>query len=749
MNCKQPGCVGEIQDGYCNVCGMAARSPTVAAAKPPSPAPADQASAGASASAVGSSGAKDHRATGSRTTEPSGTGSTARRRGATTRGDTSGRVHLGAGLVEVPPVPYRDPTGVVLSEAIVAESRRFCANCRDPVGRGRDGSPGRSEGFCRTCGTPFSFTPKLAAGDLLAGQYEVAGCLAHGGLGWIYLAKDRNVADRWVVLKGLLDSNDQDAMDAAIAERRFLAQVEHPNIVKIFNFVEQQGSGYIVMEYVGGSSLKDLLAGRREANGGEPDPMPVSQAIAYMLEILPALGYLHGEGLAFCDLKPENVIQTRDSLKLIDLGGVYRLDDESSPVYGTVGYQAPEIADSGPSVASDLFTVARTLAVLCIDFRGFQSTFKYTLPPKEAVPLFAEHDSLYRFFERATAATPDDRFQSAHEMADQLRGILCEIVAAERGKPAPIASTLFTGDLRAEPEGVNWRLLPSPQVSTDDPAAGYLATLVANDPEELIALLRAAPEKTVEVDLRLSHTLINAGEQEQAEQVLARVHADDPWEWRVSWFRGLSGLAGEKPAAARTHFDEVYRALPGELAPKLALGVSLESSSEWPDAAACYEIVSRTDPSYTTATFGLARCRRADADHVGALAAYDRVPETSSSYVEAQTAKIACLTERDGARRPEIAELQLASASIETLPLGPTQRASLTADLLRSTLNLFEEELIEDAPDLVLAGRPLTERDARLGLERTYRSLARAADSPGERIRLVDWANRVRPWSWT
>ena len=56
------------------------------------------------------------------------------------------------------------------------------------------------------------------------------------------------------MLKGLLDSNDQDAMVAALAERRFLAEVEHPNIVKIFNFVEHHGCGYIVMEYVGGST---------------------------------------------------------------------------------------------------------------------------------------------------------------------------------------------------------------------------------------------------------------------------------------------------------------------------------------------------------------------------------------------------------------------------------------------------------------------------------------------------------------
>ena len=69
----------------------------------------------------------------------------------------------------------------------------------------------------RKCGRGYSFSPKLAAGDLVAGQYQVVGCLAHGGLGWIYLARDRNVSDRWVVLKGLLDSGDTDAMSAAVA----------------------------------------------------------------------------------------------------------------------------------------------------------------------------------------------------------------------------------------------------------------------------------------------------------------------------------------------------------------------------------------------------------------------------------------------------------------------------------------------------------------------------------------------------
>src|SRR5262249_49222065 len=147
-------------------------------------------------------------------------------------------------------------------------------------GRTRGDRPGRAEGFCPACGAGFSFTPKLHSGDLVGGQYEVLGCLAHGGLGWIYLARDRNVSDRWVVLKGLLDSADPDAMAAAMAERQFLATVEHPNIVKIYNFVQHGDAGYIVMEYVGGRSLKEIaVTGRREHGG-----LPLPQVLAYGLE---------------------------------------------------------------------------------------------------------------------------------------------------------------------------------------------------------------------------------------------------------------------------------------------------------------------------------------------------------------------------------------------------------------------------------------------------------------------------------
>jgi serine/threonine-protein kinase PknG len=721
MSCRRPGCGGSIEDGYCDWCGLA---------------PARDGALAATSSRPTMAGA----ATADERSQPP-----TRRWGGSARSRPGSRPSLGAGLVAVPPVPARDPLRAVMAEPQVDESRRFCRRCGSPVGRDRDGAGARTEGFCPRCGAAFVFTPKLRAGDVVGEQYEVAGCLAHGGLGWIYLAKDRNVADRWVVLKGLLDAGDEDAMAVALAERLFLAEVEHPNIVKIINFVEREGSGYIVMEYVDGRSLKALLASRRAANGGVPDPLPPAQAIAYVLEILPALGHLHGMGLLFCDLKPDNVIQTRDSLKLIDLGGVYRIGDTQSPVYGTAGYQAPEIEHAGPSVASDIFTVGRTLAALCIDFEGLQSTLRFTLPPASQVALFERYDALYRLLCRATAPDPDERFGSAEEMADQLLGVLREVVADETGTPVPARSRHFTADFRARSDTPDWRLLPALRVATEDAAAGYLATLAAVDPDELIGALRRAPERTVEVDLRLARALIDARAWDETHALLAEIERRDPWEWRVDWQRGVAALAQGRALGAGASFEVVYHAVAGELAPKLALGLCAELAGEPAVAAELYEIVSRTDASYTTATFGLARCRLARGERAAALTAYERVPETSSAHDEAQTARIRCLL----SGRPAIAELRAAAAGIDALALDGEQHARLTAQLLRSALSLVARDAGAEDPAVTLGGRPFVESELRLGLERTYRSLAVVAGTASERIRLVDAANRIRPRTWT
>ncbi|MEV7541522.1 tetratricopeptide repeat protein [Streptomyces sp. NPDC089915] len=479
--CLRSGCPGAYEDMgggevYCDTCGLAPVGAVAAGAEELVSPPTGMTSAARHGDSRGAAGSRGSGRSSASARSASSRSSSSRRsvsgrlsralagarssRSVSVRSSgagtgPSGRSRLGAGLVSVPEVPRPDPSAAVLENPEVPERKRFCsrADCGAPVGRARGDRPGRTEGFCTKCGHPYSFVPKLRAGDVVHGQYEVAGCLAHGGLGWVYLAVDRAVSDRWVVLKGLLDTGDQDAMEAAISERRFLAEIEHSNIVRIYNFVEhldqRTGSldGYIVMEYVGGKSLKEIANERRRPDGRR-DPLPVEQACAYGIEALEALGHLHSRNLLYCDFKVDNAIQQQDQLKLIDMGAVRRMDDEESAIYGTVGYQAPEVAELGPSVASDLYTVARTLAVLTFDFQGYTNVFVDSLPNPEHIEVFHRYESFYRLLVRATDPDPGQRFASAQEMADQLTGVLREVVALQTGRPRPQLSTLFGPETR-------------------------------------------------------------------------------------------------------------------------------------------------------------------------------------------------------------------------------------------------------------------------------------------------------------
>ncbi|MEV6024371.1 tetratricopeptide repeat protein [Streptomyces sp. NPDC052036] len=467
QTCQRPGCEGSYEDVgggelYCDTCGLA---PVVSAKGAVGSVATGVSAGGRDSGGPGSEGSRPSSRTSSRSSQSrrsvSGrltgrsTGRSVSVRSSGSTSGSSGRSRLGLGLVQVPDVPRPDPRAMVLENPEVPERRRFCSrsDCGVPVGRSRGDRPGRTEGFCTKCGHPYSFVPKLHAGDIVHGQYEVVGCLAHGGLGWIYLAVDRAVSDRWVVLKGLLDTGDQDAMAAAISERRFLAEIEHSNIVRIYNFVEhldqRTGSldGYIVMEYVGGKSLKEI-ANERRSSDGRRDPLPVEQACAYGIEALEALGHLHSRNLLYCDFKVDNAIQTEDQLKLIDMGAVRRMDDDESAIYGTVGYQAPEVAETGPSVASDLYTIARTLAVLTFDFPGYTTVHADSLPDPATVEVFRRYESFYRLLVRATDPDPARRFASAQEMSEQLTGVLREVVALQTGRPRPALSTLFGPELK-------------------------------------------------------------------------------------------------------------------------------------------------------------------------------------------------------------------------------------------------------------------------------------------------------------
>jgi serine/threonine-protein kinase PknG len=334
-------------------------------------------------------------------------------------------------------------------------------------------------------------------------------------------------------------------------------------------------------------------------------------------------------------------------------------------------------------------------------------------------------------------------------MADQLFGVLREVVADVEGRPVPAPSTLFTEPARGRLDEADWRTLPRPQAASDDSSAGYLAALTGSGPDQVIAALRAAPDQTVEVKLRLAAAMIEAGDEDGADSLLAEIGGDDPWEWRVTWYQGLAELARDRPEQARASFTAVYETVPGELAPKLALGIACEAAGDAEAGARWYEIVFRTDPSMTSAAFGLARCRLRLGDRDGALTAYEGVPDSSSAYTDAQTARIECLSAAEEGGGSSADNLLRAGAILQSLGIEGERREALSARLFARALELtLSGQIAGDGQDSLL-GRPLAERDLRRGLEGSYRALARRAGSRAERIHLVDEANRARPRTWT
>lgn len=746
MTCTQPGCGGSIVDGYCDVCGMAAASPSV---------PASVATPGADpAAAPGAVPTGSIRSTRSSSVTnrlgqvPLGSARSAAASRPTTRlgGHGSRASRLGAGLTEVPSVPVLDPRQALMDPPAVAEDKRFCSVCQSPVGRARDGSPGRTKGFCPKCRTPFDFDPKLTPGTLLGGQYEIVGCLAHGGMGWIYLARDRNVNDRWVVVKGLLNAGDPDAFRAAVAEKQYLAEVEHPLIVEIYNFVAApDGASYIVMEYVGGQSLNNLLKARMKANGGRFAALPLDQAIAFMIEVLPAFSYLHGLGLLYCDFKPANVIQVGDGLKLIDLGGVRRMDDDASPIYGTVGFQAPEVAAEGTTVASDIYTIARTLAVLIFEFKGYQSSFVDRLPPAEEVPLFAEHDSLYRLLLRATSPRPEDRFQTAEEMRLQLLGVLREVVA--HGRQGAVTrstpSTVFEAPAVAS-DRLDWhdlpRLLPDPA----DPLHAWLQALTTDDPAARRELLSKAPEHTPALGIEIAYTELALGRPPEAERAARALLDADPWDWRAVWLQGLAALHAGRASDAVGAFNTVYGQLPGELAPKLALALACELATEYDIAERMYQVCARSDATYVAAAqFGLARVAAATGRRDAALAALDAIPATSRAFGDSRRKRAVLLAAASG-QEHRVEDLDAAANELASANMEAPERAALRVQIYEAALRRVLSSPAGSLAKASVGGVPAAEAPMRRALESAYRDAASLQADRGERIRLVDLANQVR-----
>jgi serine/threonine-protein kinase PknG len=676
---------------------------------------------------------------------------------------------LGGGLVEIPRVRDIDPVEALMTNPMVPESKRFCWNCGKPVGRSRSEGKGASEGKCPSCGSPYSFLPQLNPGDIVANQYQVKGCIAHGGLGWVYLAVDHNVNDRPVVLKGLVHSGDAEAQAIAMAERQFLAEVVHPQIVQIFNFVEHNDRhgdpvGYIVMEYIGGQSLK---------RGKNDDKLPVAEAIAYLLEILPALSYLHSIGLVYNDLKPENIMLTEEQLKLIDLGAVSRVHSFGY-LYGTPGYQAPEIVRTGPTIATDIYTVGRTLASLTLKMRTRNGRYADGLPEDD--PVMVTYESFGRLLRRATDPDPRRRFSSAEEISGQLIGVLREVVAQDSGVPRPGLSTLFSPsrstfgvdlsvahtdvylDGQVHSEKLTAReivtALSVPLVDPTDVAAPVLQATVLSQPVQTLDSLRAARHgslaaegidvsESVELPLMEVRALLDLGDVAKATRKLDDLAERMGWRWRLVWFRAVAELLTGDYESAIKHFTEVLDTFPGELAPKLALAATGELAGNI-DVDKFYRTVWRTNDGVISAAFGLARSLSAEGNRISAVRTLDEVPAASRHFTTAHLTSAVTLL--SGRSTSEVTEEQIRDAArrVEALPPTEPRVLQIRALVLGGAMDWLEDN---EASTNHILGFPFTQHGLRLGVEASLRSLARVAPTQRHRYALVDMANNVRPTS--
>lgn len=813
--CQQPGCQGAIDDGFCDTCATEAGTP--AAVNSGSKRSVSSRSSALSASASSALGSSQH--------ADSSTRSRSRRTGSRS---TRSRTHLGCGVMKVPDLPPIDPSKVGMAKAVVPPDKRFCSKCDSPLVPERDacstctvpfapnangccnprgaGAGGCSNfgkpnncpgcgnalrpgkklcGHCRRpqnaergtcpnakCGKSYDFVPKLKSGDIVAQQYKIHGPLAFGGLGWLYFGDDETLKRR-VALKGLLNSGDEEAAQAAAEEMAWLARFDHPNILKVYSAVTQDRTeenpgeaprqvkdAYIVMEYIPGRTLKQLVK--------ERGPLPVDEAIAYLLPILEALGYLHDEGALYNDLKPDNIMLKGDELGknpnsiLIDLGAVRQVSQAGGGVYHTPGFSAPEISSrdpdkhARPSFASDIFTAGRTLVALIMNF-DIGGRYLYTLPAPTSVEgsVLAEHPSLHRWLLKCTRENPDERFQDAREAAEQLKLILLEL-AAEKGVSSAIESTLFTGDVMAVRQhgtcnGItlaSGELLPDLRMILEDPAAQYiLSNGAVSDPHKQEVVFQEAVTKfdrSVEALLRLAHTRIRLGKYAEAGQALERVLALDPFEVRVLWYRGVNLLQQGKAREALQEFNGLWGELPGEPAVKLALAVAAELAGETEDAIRLYDLISREDPQFVLASFGLGRCQSKSGKRSEAVAAYNRVPTAHSLYEKAQAASARALLQ-SVSQEPGRQELLDASRTIEALTVQGLERLDLMEEVLSRSLMLVESGLVQSDSGAQVLGNALTSRALRFGLFDLYRSKAKLVQDRSDKIALIDKAYGVQP----
>ena len=270
--------------------------------------------------------------------------------------------------------------------------------------------------------------PEDRASGTCLGPYEILAVIGGGGMGTVYRALDRRLL-REVALKVLTDGSlrDPDGWRRFAQEARALAALDHPNIVRVFDFGRSdEGEQYLVLELLEGSTVRRRI---------EQGPLPDREALGRTLELVRALGVAHEKGIVHRDLKPENLFLTTDgALKILDFGiakittplfgaRATGADTQTGVLLGTVGYLSPEQA-RGEAVdgRSDLFAVGAILYELVTGERAFnKATAVETLhailtydPPPVGRP------AIDRILRACLMKEPEHRVRNAAELKQLL-----------------------------------------------------------------------------------------------------------------------------------------------------------------------------------------------------------------------------------------------------------------------------------------------------------------------------------------
>lgn len=639
----------------------------------------------------------------------------------------------GLALVEAGPPPQvtDEPAG---ADTTVPEKRRFCRNCKEPVGRGGyAGIPGRVKGYCPRCGEEFDFTLSRV-GELIAGRYEVRRTLGAGGFGEALLVYDRNLGAE-VVLKDL----SQSVAETARQERDALVGLRHDSIVRIYGY-EPEGP-YLVLEYVRGTPLSVRF---------EPGDR-IEVILKHGLQILQALDYLHARGLLHIDVKPSNVIRLPeegadgplDRVRLIDFGAVRKLR-KGGPVESYTPAYAPPKSDQEhtlPTTGFDLFCLGSTLQEL-------YDAHLVGRPVQVRVP------ALDRLLRRVTdTETPGRRFVSARQFAEQLSGVIRQIVAVPApadGEAAPRAvlrvarpSAIFgsmtdslhggLGEPRPLDHWINARAFAGQGITLAAPfTAPAPAAAVAALPTPLADPDDPAHTRACEAQLAECRAALRNGDSDRAGAILGGVGLPD-WSWIRAWYSGLIALAHGDAASAADYVGTVRDMLPGELIPLLALGICAEIRGDPAEARRHYKKVADTAPAFGAAGFGLARTCLLVGERAAAVTAAERLAgELRSrelrSENEARIAVVRLLAAVTRFSRPTVTDLAKAEELMTRCPVG-------------AEIHLQAE---------ILYGRSRIMGDWS-GLSASIPDLARLAGTRSDFFAMIDLANRMRPrvqWWW-